>query len=95
MGYALRHPAPVGPGEHELLLAPSRAGERRPGQYPDRATLERIRAEFNEMRGFSPTSGQAARLFGLSNDDCQRVLDWLAREGFLHLGDDGRYRIRW
>ena len=94
MGHALRHPAPVDPDEHEFLLAPSRSGDRRLGRHPDRATLERIRAEFNEMRGFSPTSGQAARLFGLSNDDCQRVLDSLAREGFLHLGEDGRYRIR-
>ena len=94
MGHALRRPAPVNPGEREFLLAPPRGDERRQARIPDRATLERIRAEFNEMRGFSPTPGQAARLFGLSNDECQGVLDSLAREGFLHLGEDGRYRTR-
>lgn len=94
MGHVLRHPASVDPAEHEFLVSRTR-GERRAGKAPDRAMLERIRAEFtNEMQGFSPTRGQAARLFGLSNDECQRVLDSLAREGFLQVGDDGRYRAR-
>jgi hypothetical protein len=95
MGHVLRHPASVEPVEQEFLIPRARAVERRPGRVPDRAILERIRAEFtNEMCGFYPTSRQAARLFGLSNDDCQRVLDSLAHEGFLQLGEDGRYRAR-
>jgi hypothetical protein len=94
MGHTLRRPVPVGPAEPEFLFTAPRTVERRTGKSPDRATLERIRAEFNEMRGFSPTSGQAARLFGLSKEDCQRVLDSLAGEGFLRLGEDGRYRTR-
>jgi hypothetical protein len=95
MGHALRRPAPFDPVEHVILIAPSRAGERRAARFPDRATLERVRAEFsNEMHGFSPTSGEAARLFGFSREDCQRVLDSLAGEGFLQVGEDGRYRPR-
>ena len=58
---------------------------------PDAAT--RVRGEFSEMRGFSPTIEQAARLFDLSMDECRRVLGSLEREGFLRRTPDGRYRL--
>lgn len=58
---------------------------------PDVVT--RVRGEFFEMRGFSPTVEQAARLFDLSIDECRRVLSSLEREGFLHRTSDGRYRL--
>lgn len=54
--------------------------------------VERIRAEFAEMRGFSPTLAQAARLFGMTIDECDRVLRCLVQEGSLRIGGDGRYR---
>jgi hypothetical protein len=94
MGNALRRQVPLERVEQDTPLATPRADHQRAARSPDRATLERIRAEFNEMRGFSPTPGQAARLFGLSREECERVLESLAREGFLQRDQDGRYRAR-
>jgi Fic family protein len=54
---------------------------------------ERIRCEFVEMRGFSPTVEQAARLFQVSREECVRVLKQLVEEGFLRQTADGRYRL--
>jgi hypothetical protein len=54
---------------------------------------ERVRDEFVEMRGFSPTLDQAARLFDLPRDECRRVLSGLVRDGFLRCTADGRYRL--
>jgi hypothetical protein len=55
--------------------------------------LARVRGEFIEMRGFSPTMEQAARLFQLSIDECSAVLGGLVQQGFLHCTADGRYRL--
>jgi hypothetical protein len=55
--------------------------------------IDRIRCEFVEMRGFSPTVEQAARLFQVSRDECIRVLNALVDEGFLRQTADGRYRL--
>ena len=55
--------------------------------------VDRIRCEFVEMRGFSPTVDQAARLFQVSRDECIRVLKKLVDEGFLRQTADGRYRL--
>jgi hypothetical protein len=60
---------------------------------PARRLLERVRGEFTEMQGFSPTLDQAARLFSLSRDECHRVFTHLLREGFLGCSADGRYRL--
>jgi len=54
---------------------------------------DRIRCEFVEMRGFSPTVDQAARLFQVTRDECVRVLKTLVDEGFLRQTADGRYRL--
>ena len=54
---------------------------------------ERVRDEFNEMRGLSPTLQQAARLFDLAPDECDRVLRSLVQDGSLRYGEDGRYRL--
>lgn len=54
--------------------------------------VDRVRGEFVEMRGFSPTSAQAARLFDLAPDECDRILTRLVAEGFLQRSPDGRYR---
>jgi hypothetical protein len=43
----------------------------------------RIRAEFMEMPGLSPTLPQAARLFGLPQQACARIFAELAAEGVL------------
>ena len=55
--------------------------------------VDRVRGEFREMRGFSPTIEQAARLFGLPHDECDRILGRLVQEGYLRRTDDGRYRL--
>ena len=59
---------------------------------PGEPSLDRVRGEFAEMRGFSPTLPQAARLFNLPVDECARVLTTLVQEGSLHQDQDGRYR---
>ena len=84
------------PGASRLEFARSwdSARGRDPALAPAAALVQRVRAEFSEMQGFAPTAGQAARLFGLSPDECARVLDVLVRDGFLVLGSDGLYRVK-
>ena len=53
----------------------------------------RVRSEFVEMRGFSPTIQQAARLFHLNQDECDELLTRLVQEGFLRQTPDGRFRL--
>jgi hypothetical protein len=53
---------------------------------PDLCT--RIEAEFREMPGLTLTLPQAARLFSLDLDRCERVLDALVHGGLLRT--DGR-----
>jgi hypothetical protein len=53
----------------------------------------RVRCEFVEMRGFSPTVQQAARLFQINPDECGRLLTRLVQEGFLRQTPDGRFRL--
>jgi hypothetical protein len=55
--------------------------------------MNRVRGEFVEMRGFSPTIEQAARLFALTTEECGRILRSLVQEGFLLRTSDGRYRL--
>jgi DNA-binding IclR family transcriptional regulator len=58
------------------------------------SAIDRVRGEFVEMRGFSPTVEQAARLFDLAGDACREILTALVREGFLTHTSDGRYRLQ-
>ena len=53
--------------------------------------VDRARAEFLELPGMYLTLPQAQRLFGLRRDICQRVLETLVHEGFLHAPDPGVY----
>jgi hypothetical protein len=64
---------------------------RRTAAPPDVA--ERVRCEFVEMRGFSPTVEQAARLFQLNAEECRDILKRLVDEGFLRHTPDGRFRL--
>jgi hypothetical protein len=88
----LRLAAPV-PGRFEFARSFNATHSRDPGLPSAAAVVQRVRAEFGEMQGFSPTAAQAARLFGLAPDECARVLDDLVRDGFLVLGSDGLYRL--
>jgi len=62
-------------------------------RMPAVSIVQRVLAEFAEMRGFSPTLAQAARLFGMTIDECDPVLRSLVQDGSLTCGDDGRYRL--
>ena len=55
--------------------------------------VDRVRGEFVEMRGFSPTVDQAARLFHINREECDHILTGLVDEGFLKRTPDGRYRL--
>ena len=45
--------------------------------------VRRIREEFREMPGLRLTPAQAGRLWGLSRDDCSKVIDVLVDSAFL------------
>jgi hypothetical protein len=64
-----------------------------PGSRSAADIAERVRCEFVEMRGFSPTVDQAARLFQLSREECGRILRGLVDQGFLRQTPDGRFRL--
>ena len=69
------------------------AGASRPVTTFDGALADRIRSEFLEMRGFSPTLQQAERLFHLPEEVCRTMLATLVAEGFLRAEHDGRFRL--
>jgi hypothetical protein len=58
------------------------------------ALLCRIHAEFEEMRGLSVTTVQAARLFGLAPEITSRVLGQLTEAQILHRKNDGQFALR-
>ena len=63
-------------------------------QPADQKLVERVRREFSDMRGLSPTIAQARRLFHLGCDECLEIFKQLLQEGFLVLCADDRYRLR-
>jgi hypothetical protein len=50
-----------------------------------------IAAEFDEQPGLRLTFPQVKRLWDLSPEQCQHVLEYLIFEGKLVLDEDGRY----
>ena len=62
------------------------------GRHEDQeAILRRVRGEYRELPGLSPTLAQAQRLFGLDRDTCGAVLERLTRARFLTRTSKGRY----
>lgn len=55
------------------------------------AILRRVRSEYRELPGLSPTLAQAQRLFGLDRDTCGAVLERLTHARFLSRTPKGRY----
>ena len=87
---APRHPLDISPVPLSIRTLPPRrvsAADMRSD------AVDRVRGEFREMGGFSPTVDQAARLFGLPREECTRILGGLVQEGYLNRTDDGRYRL--
>jgi hypothetical protein len=67
---------------------------RSPERMPDgvwRATVRRIRGEFDEMPCLRVTPGEARVLFGLTDTTSDWILKRLADEGFLEQTSDGQY----
>ena len=60
----------------------------------DQKLDERVRREFGDMRGLSPTLAQARRLFHLADQECYEIFAQLLQEGFLDFGADERYRLK-
>jgi hypothetical protein len=56
-----------------------------------RHTIERLRAEFQEMPGLRLTAVQVQRLCGVNETMCQGVLDALVDVKFLRVNQDGTY----
>ena len=48
-----------------------------------RALVDRVRGEFNEMPGLQLTIPQAARLLGIEQEACRKVIDQLVASEFL------------
>jgi len=68
---------------------------RPPAHKPaDQKLVERVRREFSDMRGLSPTLAQARRLFHLPDEECLGIFAQLLQEGFLDLCADDRYRLK-
>jgi hypothetical protein len=75
-------PAGVPPGDAPRRQKPS-----------NQQIVARVRGEFLEMPGLSPTLAQAARLFALPATECQQVLGLLLNDGFLRCSPDGHYLL--
>jgi hypothetical protein len=72
-----------------------RALKRAPAYRPaDQKLVERVRREFSDMRGLSPTLAQAQRLFHLADAECREIFAQLLHERFLDLCPDQRYRLK-
>ena len=54
------------------------------------ALLEQLRAELRHAPGLALTPAQAARLFNVPPETCERLIAALADEGAIHLRADGR-----
>jgi hypothetical protein len=59
-----------------------------------KATLRRIRGEFDEMPCMRVTPDQATVLFGVPSPVIRSLLDRLTTEGFLSRTDQGEYTRR-
>ena len=57
----------------------------------DELLIRRVRAEFIEAPGLSPTIAEAVKLFQLPRDQCSSVLSHLVRDGFLRETRRGRF----
>ena len=84
------------PRDFQVPLTPLKITSlRRPERHPaDQKLVERVRREFSDLRGLSPTMPQARRLFHLAQDECFEIFAQLLQEGFLDLGADERYRLK-
>lgn len=92
-------PAPMLPGERKREMAvqpllgsgpdaPPRVLDDLERAMTEHDVVARVRAEYQEMPGLTLTVPQAARLFNLEREACERVLNHLVSGGILWT--DGR-----
>lgn len=89
---SVRFPASLADIQFKALPMPA-AKYRKTSSSARADVVDRIRCEFFEMRGFSPTVDQAARLFQVNREECVQILRNLVEEGFLTMTPDGRFRL--
>ena len=53
--------------------------------------VARVRGEYSEMPGLQLTCAQACRLWHMHVSTCEKLLEYLVREGFLCKSDKGTY----
>ena len=88
------HPVPSSlTGVSFKALPMSASSYRRQATGAFTEVIARVRCEWVEMRGFSPTVDQAARLFQINREECGQILKGLVDEGFLTQTADGRFRL--
>lgn len=70
-------------------------------QHPDRRNLasrdtllEQLRSELRHTPGLALTLEQAARLFNLQLDTCERLIGSLMQEGLIQVRPDGRFVLQ-
>jgi hypothetical protein len=56
--------------------------------------LERVLSDYRDMRGLKLTKAQAARLWGLSREDCDAILTVLMATGHLYRDEQGQFALR-
>lgn len=78
-------------GRVPTATQPPQAVRDRRNHSARRALVDRIRGEFLEMHGVPLTDGEIARLMGVPQPACERILGALIHEGALRLNLDGRY----
>jgi hypothetical protein len=61
------------------------------GQSPETVTVNRVRAEFQEMPDLRVTAWELQRLCAIDGAETHRILETLISDGFLHSTWDGHY----
>ena len=56
--------------------------------------LEQFRSELRHTPGLALTLEQAARLFNLQLDTCERLIGSLTQEGLIQVRPDGRFVLQ-
>jgi hypothetical protein len=78
---------------HQMRALPEARRDRRNLAGRD-SLAQRVHCEFEEMPGLSLTLAQAARLFSLPQELCQRLLHLLVDSGAISIRKDGQYICR-
>jgi hypothetical protein len=76
-----------------LSLGGTRPSVERRNVAARRALTQRVLSEFDEMPGTCLTLPQATRLFGVTPEICQRILNELIANGRLRRTADSRFRL--